>query len=68
MYIWTYGLRKMSSNKYLKSLVWEDPSTSNMVNAPKNCWNLIESAFTIFTGHCEDNSVGKCLSEWYAKS
>ena len=30
-----------------------DPSTSNMVNGPKECWNLDNSTFIIFIDHCE---------------
>ena len=48
--------------KCLKSSISEDPSKSNIVNAPKHCWNLIESAFTIFIEQCEGNPVGKNLS------
>ena len=42
--------------------------SSNVVNGPKRCWNINESTFTIFIDPCKDNSGGKSLSEWYAKS
>ena len=58
---WTSGLRKTWLDKCLKSPVSEDPLRSNMINAPGHSWNLIESTFTIFSNHCEDNSVGKSL-------
>ena len=31
---------KSWSDKCLKSMVSDDPSTNNMVNLPKHCWNL----------------------------
>ena len=49
---------KIVLDKCLKSPVSEDPSTSNMVNAPKHCSNLIEDTFTRLIDHCKDNSVG----------
>ena len=36
MYFSTYGLGKTWLDKRLKSLVSEDPSTSNMINARKH--------------------------------
>ena len=68
MYFWTYGLRNTWLDKCLKSPFSEDPSTSNMVNGPKNSWNLNHSTFTIFIDYCEGNSGRKNLSEPYAKS
>ena len=68
MYFWTFELRKTWLDKWLKSPVWEDPSTCKMVKAPKHCWNLKDSTFTIFIDHCEGNSVGKSFSHWYGKS
>ena len=62
MYFWMYGHRKTWLDKGLKSPVWEDPSTSDMVNGRKYCWNLNDSTFTIFIDPCEGNSVGKSLS------
>ena len=61
MYFLTYGLRKTWLYKCLKIPVSEDPSTSNMVNGPKDCWNLSDSNFIIIIDYCEGNSVGKSL-------
>ena len=55
LYIWTYGLQKTWLDKCLKSPVSEDPSTSNMVNGPKQFSNLNETPFTIFIDLCEYN-------------
>ena len=55
-------------DKCLKSPLSEDPSTSDMVNGPKHCWNLNDSTFTIFIDHFESNSGWKDPCEWYAKS
>ena len=51
-----------------KSPVWEDPSTSNKVNGSKHCWNLNDNTFTTFIYHCDENSIGKRLSQAYPKS
>ena len=59
MYFWTSRLRKTWLDKYLKSLVSEDRSTSNTGNTLKQCWNLNDRNLTIFVDHSEDNSVGK---------
>ena len=59
---------KTCSDKCLKSLVSEDPSTSNMVNVPRQCWNLHQSTFIIFIDHCQVNLVRRNLSYWHAKS
>ena len=67
MYFRTYWLRKTWLDKCLKSRVLEDPSRSNMVSGPKHCWNLNDSAFTIFIDPCESNSGWKSLSGSYAK-
>ena len=40
MYIPNYGLPKTWLDQYLKSPISEDPTKSNMVNAPKHCSNL----------------------------
>ena len=40
------------SDKCLKSHVWENSLTSNMVNEPKHCWNLHHSSFIIFIDYC----------------
>ena len=58
----------MRLDKCLKSPIYEDPSTSNMVNGEKHCWNLSQGTFIIFIDPCEGNSGWKNLSEWYAKS
>ena len=68
MYFWTCGIRQTWLDKCLRSPVWEDSSTSNMVNGPKRCWNMKESTFTVFIDPCEVNSGWKCVSERYAKS
>ena len=67
IYFWTDLLRKMWLDKCLKSSVSEDPSTRNMANGPKHCWNLNSSTFVIFIDHCERNSVVKSLFWWYEK-
>ena len=46
----------------LKSLVSEEPLTSNMVNGCKHWWNLHGSTLPISIDHCEENSVKKSLS------
>ena len=46
-------------DKCLKSPVWDGPSTSNMINRPKHCWNLHHSTFIIFIDHCQGNWNGK---------
>ena len=67
MYYWTYGLQQTWLDKCLKSLVSEDPSTSNMLEGPKKCSKLNDSAFTIFIDLSKVNSGWKSLSELYAK-
>ena len=59
---------KRWSDKYLKSRVSEDLSTSNMVNLPKHCWNQHHRTFSIFIDHYQVNWVGKSFSYWHAKS
>ena len=61
MYFRNYGLRKKRLGKYLKSLVSDDASTSNMVKEPIHCFILDDSTFTIFINDCESNWVGKGL-------
>ena len=52
-------------DKCLKSLVPEKPSTYNMVNGPKQCWNHHHSTFIIFINHCPGNAVEKVpLIDW----
>ena len=46
---------KMWLDKWLKNPVPDDPSTSNMVNVPKHCWNLHHITFIIFIDHCQDS-------------
>ena len=55
MYSRHYGLRKTWLDKCLKSLVSEDPLTSNVVQGPIHCFNLNDSTFIIFTDDCEGN-------------
>ena len=59
---------KMLLDKCLKSTFSDDRSRSNMVNVPKDNWNLHHSAFIRFIDHCQGNLVGKSLSYWHAKS
>ena len=51
-----------------KKSLSDDPSTSNMVNGPKHCWNLNDSTFTIFIDRCEENHALKIFCDWYWKS
>ena len=55
-------------DKCLKSLALEDPSTGNMVNVQKYCWNLYHSTRVILIDRYQGNWVGKSLSYWHAKS
>ena len=59
IYLWTYGLHKTWLDNCLKSPVSEDPSTSNMVNGPKHCWNLNDTTITIFIDPSEDKFRSK---------
>ena len=59
---------KTYSDKFLKSLVSQDLSTSSMVNVPKYCWNLLRSTLIIFIDHQQGNWIRKNLSYWHAKS
>ena len=59
---------KRWSDKCLKTAVKDDPSTSNMVNVPKHCWNLHHSIFITIIDHCQVNWVGKILCFWHAHS
>ena len=61
MYIWIYGLPKTWLDKCLKSNLWDDSSTSKMVNVPKHCSKLNDSTFTIFIDPSEGNSAWKKL-------
>ena len=55
-------------NKCPKTPFSEDHSKSNVVNGSKNFWNMNDSTFRMFNDPCEDNSIGKSFSQWYAKS
>ena len=59
LYFWTSGVRKTSLDKCAKSPFSDYPSTSNMANGPKHCWNLNDSIFAIFIDICEANSIEK---------
>ena len=61
MYFLNYRLRKKWLDECLKSRVPEDPSTDNIPNESKHCWNLNQSTFNIFINHCEGNCIGKSL-------
>ena len=52
MYFRNYGLPKTWLEQCLKSPVSEDPTKSNMVNAPKNCSNLKDTSlpYLLITG------------------
>ena len=65
MYFRIYRPRRTWLDKSLKAPVWENPSTSDMVNGPKHWLNINESAFIILSDHCEGNWVSKVtLREW----
>ena len=55
MYFREYGLRKRWIDKCLKSPVSEDPSSDNIVNVLKHCFNRNGSTFGRFINHCESN-------------
>ena len=61
MYFGNYGIPKTLLDQCLKSPFSEDPSKSNMVNAPKRCSNLKDSPFTIFIDHWQVNCPTKSL-------
>ena len=52
MYFRNYGLPKTLLDQSLKSPVSEDPTKSNMVNAPKHCSNLKDTSlpYLLITG------------------
>ena len=52
MYFRNYGLQKTWLDQCLKSPVSEDPTKSNMVNAPKHCSNLKDTSlpYLLITG------------------
>ena len=59
MYFRNYRPRKTCLDKCLKTSVWEYLSTRDMVNGPKNWFNLNESVFMILSDHREGNWVAK---------
>ena len=61
MYFRNYGLPKTLLDQCLKSPVSEDPTKSNMVNAPKHIPNSRDTSFTIFINHWEVNFLTKSL-------
>ena len=61
MYFRNYGLPKTWLDQCLKSPVSEDPTKSNMVNAPKHSSNLRHTSFTIFINHWEVTCMTKSL-------
>ena len=61
MYFRNYGLPKTLLYQCLKSPVSEDPTKSNMVNAPKHCSNLRDTSFARFINHWEVNCLTKSL-------
>ena len=63
MYFRNYRPRKTCLDKCLKTPVWEDVSTGDMVNGLKQWLNLIESAFIILSHHCKCNWAEKSLLE-----
>ena len=62
MYFRNYAFRKTLLDKFLKSRVSEDLSTSNMVNGINQCLNLNDITFTIYIDHSEGNQFRKRLS------
>ena len=52
MYFRNYGLPKTWLDQCLKSPLSEDPTKSNMVNAPKHCSNLKDTSlpYLLITG------------------
>ena len=61
MYFRNYGLPKTFLDQCPKSPDSEDPTKSNMVNAPKYCSNLRDTSFTIFINHREVTCLTKSL-------
>ena len=55
MHFSTYGLRKTSIDKFLKSPISDACVTSKMVERAKYCPKLNDSTFTIFIDPCESN-------------
>ena len=61
MYFRNYGLPKTWLDQCVKSPVSENPSKSQLVNAPEHSSNLKGSPFTIFLNHWEVNCPTKSL-------
>ena len=61
MYFRNYRPWKKGLDKCLKTRVWEDLSTGNMVNGAKHWFNLNESAFIILSDNSEGNWVAKVI-------
>ena len=61
MYFRNYGLRKTCLDIWLKSAVSDDPFIGNMVNVPKQCFNLNDSTVTIFSDDFERTWFRKSL-------
>ena len=59
MYFRNYGFTKTWLGKYLKSVVYHNPSTSNIINALKHCSNQHSGTFTIFIDHCGNANHAK---------
>ena len=59
MYFQNYGLQKTWLDQCLKSFISDDPSKTNMINAPKLCSNFKNSSFTRFIDHCERSCLTK---------
>ena len=68
MYFRNYRLSKTWLDQYLKRAISEDPSTVNMVNGPKDLWNLHDCSFIIFFHHSEGKWLGLYLPCWSLKS
>ena len=67
MYYRNYGLPKTWLHQCLKSPVSEDPTKSNMVNAPKHCSNLKDTSlpYLLITGK---SIVSQKVSVTYVKN
>ena len=61
MYFGNYRLPKTWLDQCLKSPFSEDPSKSNMANAPSHCSHFKDSTFTTFIDHWEVNCPKKSL-------
>ena len=53
MHFRNYRLQKAWFNNCLKSPLSEYPSTGNIANGLKHCWNVNDGTFTTFINHCE---------------